>query len=258
MEGTRMMSMRLVALVLIQAVALCSPALARHRRPRQRNPAKPPTTRDGSKDGESERDPKAGARTVRIRIKEPFLVLGGAPSGGPIGQNCTFTVRYEKAAGAPKKAECAREFKYKVNGRSYKQTLWCDFELPKPRGEKKVGFSAPGSVHVSGEGRVRLYLRDADKSVISNVLIVPVAADAETADALRARLGGPAKPNPQPKPKPKPAVDNPEDEAAKILKFARMCLANGVDDLAAKKLKQIVEKYPNTQAAKEARKLLAK
>jgi hypothetical protein len=249
--------MRLAALALIPAVVLCSPALARHRRPRERNPAKPPTTRDGPRDGEADGDVKAGARTVRIRIKEPFLVLEGAPSGGVMGQNCTFTIRYEKGAGAPRTAQCAREFKYRVKDRSYKQTAWSDFELRKPQGEQKVAFFAPGSVHVRGEGRVRVYLQGAGKKVISNVLIIPVAADAETADALRARLRGPAKPKPEAKPKPKPAAD-PEAEAAKILKFARMCLANGVDDLAAKKLKHIVAKYPKTQAAKEARKLLAR
>jgi len=199
-------------------------------------------------------DATAGGTQVRIRIKEPLLVLEGEAAGGVMGQNCTFTLQYEKLDGGPSKAECVRKFNYKVKTRGYEHSSWSDFEMPAPRGERKVGFFAPGTVHVSGEGRVRIYLRGAGGAAISNVLVIPVAADRETAKALRKRLAIAAKPKPLPPPK-RTAADD-EAKAAKLLKFATMCLTNGADKLGVAKLKEIVKSYPSTTAAKEARTVL--
>ena len=217
-------------------------------------PAKRPRTRGRRPQSPPGAKNVPGGAQVRIRIKEPFLVLEGSAGGGVMGQNCTFTLHYEKRDGCPPKAECMREFGYKIRGRAYMHSSWTDFEMPKPRGEKKTGFFAPGTVHVSGEGRVRIYLRDAAEKAISNILVIPVAGDAATAKALRKRFATTAKPKPQPEPK-RPAADD-EAKAAKLLKFSRMCLANGADKLAVTKLKEILGSYPKTKAAKDARAIL--
>lgn len=69
----------------------------------------------------------------------------------------------------------------------------------------------------------------------------------------------------KPKEKPdKPAADNPaqkpEDDSDKIdreasrqLKYAKSFMADGKKDLAIKKLKEIIKKYPKTKAAEEAK-----
>jgi hypothetical protein len=76
----------------------------------------------------------------------------------------------------------------------------------------------------------------------------------------------PAKPNPkettkpkeEAKPKPEDSADKVEQEASRKLKFAKMFEADGLVDKAKEKYKEIIQKYPNTQAAKEAEKLLKK
>ena len=219
-------------------------------------PAKTPRMRGRGPESTAYAEAPAGGSLVRIRVKEPFLVLEGTAGGGIMGQNCTLTLQYEKTGDAPAKAQCMREFDFKLKSRTYTFRQWDDYEMPKPRGEREDVFFTPGTVQVSGEGRVRIYLRDAKEKVISNVLVVPVAADRATAKALAARLGAPARPKPKPSSKPKRHTSDDEAAAAKTLQFAKMCLANGVGDLATKKLKEIVEKHPKTQAAKEARALL--
>jgi hypothetical protein len=68
------------------------------------------------------------------------------------------------------------------------------------------------------------------------------------------------KPQPEDKDKSKAedSADKLEQEAARKLKFAKMFEADGLVDKAKEKYKEIVEKYPATQAAKEAEKLLKK
>jgi TolA-binding protein len=52
--------------------------------------------------------------------------------------------------------------------------------------------------------------------------------------------------------------DKTEEEAARKLKFAKMFERDGLVDKAREKYKEIVKKYPDTNAAKEAKKLLEK
>jgi hypothetical protein len=66
------------------------------------------------------------------------------------------------------------------------------------------------------------------------------------------------KPKEETKPKTEDAADKVEQEAARKLKFAKMFEADGLVDKAREKYKEIIEKYPNTQAAKEAERLLKK
>jgi hypothetical protein len=67
-----------------------------------------------------------------------------------------------------------------------------------------------------------------------------------------------AKPEPQPKPslKPAPAEESPEDKADKLLQRAENYLHNRMTSLAAKTLREILQKYPKTAAAKRAKKLM--
>jgi TolA-binding protein len=52
--------------------------------------------------------------------------------------------------------------------------------------------------------------------------------------------------------------DKTEEEAARKLKFAKMFERDGLLDKAKEKYKEIVKKYPDTKAAKDAKKLLEK
>ena len=72
----------------------------------------------------------------------------------------------------------------------------------------------------------------------------------------------------KPKTKPaveKPSADKPEDDADKFereagrqLKYAKTYIEDGKNDVAIKKLKEIVKKYPKTKPAEEAKGLLEK
>lgn len=68
------------------------------------------------------------------------------------------------------------------------------------------------------------------------------------------------KPKEEPKPEPKPAdkAEKAEQDAARKLKLAKMLAADGLVDKAKARYKEIVEKYPGTKAAKEAKELLEK
>lgn len=75
----------------------------------------------------------------------------------------------------------------------------------------------------------------------------------------------PDKTPPKDKPKDKPPETKPEDkaqqleqEASRKLKLAKMFAADGLIDKAKARYKEIVEKYPGTKAAKEAKELLNK
>jgi len=72
----------------------------------------------------------------------------------------------------------------------------------------------------------------------------------------------------KPKNKPgldKPSTDKPEDDADKIesearrqLKYAKTYIEDGKNEVAIKKLKEIIKKYPKTKPAEEAKGLLEK
>jgi hypothetical protein len=75
----------------------------------------------------------------------------------------------------------------------------------------------------------------------------------------------PDKTPPKDQPKDKPPETKPEEkaqqveqEAARKLKLAKMFAADGLVDKAKARYKEIVEKYPGTKAAKEAKELLEK
>jgi hypothetical protein len=79
-----------------------------------------------------------------------------------------------------------------------------------------------------------------------------------------------AKPADKVKPKDKPPADKPADtkpeskaekaekDAASSLRVAKKLAADGLVDKAKARYKEIIEKYPNTKAAKEAQQLLDK
>ena len=58
--------------------------------------------------------------------------------------------------------------------------------------------------------------------------------------------------------KPQPLIDPHEKEAASRVRFAKMYLSSGKKDKAVPVLKEVIEKYPNTQAATKAHSELAK
>src|SRR5262249_1624278 len=61
--------------------------------------------------------------------------------------------------------------------------------------------------------------------------------------------------------KPESTVDDPdkvEGDARRQLKYAKTFYDDGKNDLAIRKLKEIVKKYPKTKAAEEAKKYLEK
>jgi hypothetical protein len=66
------------------------------------------------------------------------------------------------------------------------------------------------------------------------------------------------KPEEKSAPQPEDAAAKLEQEAARKLKFAKMFEADGLKDRAKERYKEIVDKYPSTSAAKEAKKLLEK
>ena len=60
------------------------------------------------------------------------------------------------------------------------------------------------------------------------------------------------------KPKPEDSAEKLEKEAANKLKLAKRLDGDGLSDKAQERYKEIVKKYPTTQAAKEAEKLIKK
>ena len=64
------------------------------------------------------------------------------------------------------------------------------------------------------------------------------------------------KPKPKPEPKPSPSERDAEGQAAKLLRNAESFLNNNAKSLGKKYLLQVVEKYPDTQAAERAEDLL--
>jgi hypothetical protein len=68
----------------------------------------------------------------------------------------------------------------------------------------------------------------------------------------------PEKPAEKPTEKAEDDVDKVDREAGRQLKYAKSYMEDGKKDLAIKKLKEIVKKYPKTKAAEEAKKDLEK
>jgi hypothetical protein len=66
------------------------------------------------------------------------------------------------------------------------------------------------------------------------------------------------KPAEKPTEKAEDDVDKVDKEAGRQLKYAKSYIADGKNDLAIKKLKEIIKKYPKTKAAEEAKKELEK
>jgi hypothetical protein len=76
-------------------------------------------------------------------------------------------------------------------------------------------------------------------------------------DMKRSPVKKPAPGRPAPA-EPNPAVPDPEKDASRKLKFAKSFLDDGNKDAARKRLREIVDGYPDTKAGKEAKELLEK
>ena len=84
----------------------------------------------------------------------------------------------------------------------------------------------------------------------------PVAASSDAPDAADDSDDGPDADEPPPAPQPNPAAER--RKANSLVQLAKSYHERGMKDKAIAKLEECLDKYPDTEAAKEARKLLAR
>ena len=114
-------------------------------------------------------------------------------------------------------------------------------------------------IEAGGLGKTMCELRDG-RLIIGAVPVQDEATDltpgsSRPTKARPNKMPTPRSPNPQPPVKPRPE-DSSEQKAQRKLRLARTCAANKLTDKAGSILRSIIKDYPDTAAAKEARKEL--
>jgi len=154
----------------------------------------PPPGTGGKQD--RPKQPRTGDPTTPIRIRSwySYLVLKTG-TGIP---TCEVALKYEKVNYKAGKVKIVAELTVLADKKRRMYTTTSEGDVSAPKGVVDASAMVTGSKWLSGKGLLKVYLKDAGgRTVVSNVLSIPIAADRKAEAELKARFA-PAKTVPPP------------------------------------------------------------